>query len=56
LLQDNTLFHYKIEETDRLIDMVAWKVNELRVKASMIDNNVHKYKDYLSEVSTLSIM
>ena len=28
-LQDNTLFHYKIEQTNRLIDMVARKANEL---------------------------
>jgi len=52
LLQDNTLFHYKIEQTDRLIDMVARKANKLRVKASRIGNNHHKYEEYLNEVSS----
>jgi chromosome segregation ATPase len=50
LLQDNTLFHYKIEQTDRLIDMVARKANELRVKASRIGNSRHRYEEYLNEV------
>jgi hypothetical protein len=50
LLQDNTLFHYKIEQIEKLIDMVTWKANELWVKAFMIGNNIHKYKEYLSEV------
>jgi chromosome segregation ATPase len=52
LLQDNTLFHYKIEQTDRLIDMVARKANELRVKAARIANNHHRYEEYLNEVSS----
>jgi predicted RNase H-like nuclease (RuvC/YqgF family) len=52
LLQDNTLFHYKIEQIDRLIDMVAPKANELRVKASRIGNNRHRYEEYLNEVSS----
>jgi len=52
LLQDNTLFHYKIEQTDRLIDMVARKANELRVKAARIANNRHRYEEYLNEVSS----
>jgi len=52
LLQDNTLFHYKIEQTDRLIDMVARKANELRVKASKIGNSRHRYEEYLNEVSS----
>jgi uncharacterized protein YaaQ len=51
LLHDNTLFHYKIEQNDRLIDIVAQKANQLRVKVSKIDNNVHKYEEYLNEVS-----
>jgi hypothetical protein len=42
LLQDNTLLHYKIGQTNRLIDIVVRKVF-LRVKATMINNNVHKY-------------
>ena len=50
LLQDNTLFHCKIEQTDRLIDMVAQKENELRMKAFMIGNNVYRYEGYLNEV------
>lgn len=50
LLQDNILFHYKIEQIDRLIDMMACKANELWMKAYMIGNNVHKYKEYLNEV------
>jgi chromosome segregation ATPase len=52
LLQDNTLFHYKIEQTDRLIDMVARKENELQVKAARIANNRHRYEEYLNEVSS----
>ena len=52
LLQDNTLFHYKIEQTDRLIDMVARKENELQVKAARIANNHHRYEEYLNEVSS----
>jgi len=52
LLQDNTLFHYKIEQTDRLIDMVARKANELRVKASRIGNSRRRYEGYLNEVSS----
>ena len=52
LLQDNTLFHYKIEQTDKLIDMVARKANELRVKAARIANNHHRYEEYLNEVSS----
>ena len=52
LLQDNTLFHYKIEQTDRLIDMVARKANELRVMASRIGNSHHIYEEYLNEVSS----
>ena len=52
LLQDNTLFHYKIEQTDRLIDMVARKANELRVKASRIGNSRLRYEEYLNEVSS----
>ena len=55
LLHDNTLFHYKIEQNDRLIDIVAQKANELRVKASRIDNNVHKYEKYFNEVSWSNI-
>ena len=51
LLQDNTLFHYKIEQTDRLIDMVARKEIELRVKVSRIGNNRLRYEEYLNEVS-----
>jgi archaellum component FlaC len=51
LLHDNTLFHYMIKQNDRLIDIVAQKANELRVKAFKIDNNVHKYEEYLNEVS-----
>jgi hypothetical protein len=43
--------HYKIEQMDRLIDMVAWKENELRVKATMIDSTIHKYEEYLNDVS-----
>lgn len=31
LLHDNILFHYKIEQNDRLIDIVAQKANELWV-------------------------
>jgi hypothetical protein len=50
LLQDNTLFHYKNEQINKLIDMMDRKTNELRVKASMICNNVSKYELYLSEV------
>jgi len=50
LLQDNTLFHYKNEQINKLIDMMDRKTNELRVKASMIYNNVSKYELYLSEV------
>jgi hypothetical protein len=42
LLQDNTLLHYKIGQANRLIDIVVWKVF-LRVKTTMINNNVHKY-------------
>ena len=52
LLQDNTLFHYKIEQTDRLIDMVARKANELRVKASRIGNSRLRYEEYLNAVSS----
>jgi len=52
LLQDNTVFHYKIEQTDRLIDMVARKANELRAKATRIANNRHRYEEYLNEVSS----
>jgi chromosome segregation ATPase len=52
LLQDNTLFHYKIEQTDRPIDMVARKENELQVKAARIANNRHRYEEYLNEVSS----
>ena len=52
LLQDNTVFHYKIEQTDRLIDMVARKANELRAKAARIANNRHRYEEYLNEVSS----
>jgi hypothetical protein len=52
LLQDSTLFHYKIEQIDKLIDMAAWKANELWVTASGISNNVNKYREYLNEVSS----
>jgi chromosome segregation ATPase len=52
LLQDNTLFRYKIEQTNMLIDMVARKANELRVKAVRIANNRHRYEEYLNEVSS----
>jgi chromosome segregation ATPase len=52
LLQDNTVFHYKIEQTDRLIDMVARKASELRAKATKIANNRHRYEEYLNEVSS----
>jgi hypothetical protein len=50
LLQDNTLFHYKNEQINKLIGMVALKENELWVKASMICNNIGNYEGYLSEV------
>ena len=50
LLQDNTLFHYKIEHIKMLLNMVAQKANELRVKAFIIFYNVHKYKHYLNVV------
>lgn len=50
LLQDNTLFNYEIKQINRLNDMVAYKANKLRVKASKISNNIYKYKEYLSEV------
>jgi len=46
LFQDNTLFHYKIEQTNKLIDMVAHKANELQVKVFKIGNNIHKYCCY----------
>jgi hypothetical protein len=50
-LQDNIMFHYKIEQTNMLIDMMAWKANELWMKAYMIGKNIHKYEEYLNEVS-----
>jgi len=34
--------------------MVAWKANELRIKASMIGYNVHKYNEYFSEISAFN--
>jgi len=50
LFQNNTLFHYKIEQTNKLIDMVAHKENELKVKVFKIGNNIHKYEEYLNGV------
>jgi hypothetical protein len=42
LLQDNTLLHYKIEQTNKLIDRVAQEINELHVKASLISSNASR--------------
>ena len=34
-----------------LIDRIAWKTSELRVKGSLISNNASIYQEYLDDVS-----
>jgi len=46
------LFHYNIEHTNKLIDKVTWKANELWVKASLINNNASTYQEYFNDVLT----
>ena len=51
LRQDNVVLHHKIEQTDKLIDIVARKADELRVKATRIGGRARKYEAYLDELS-----
>ena len=52
LLQDNTVFQHKIEQTDKLINMAARKADELRVKATMIGGSTRRFEVYLDELSS----
>ena len=51
LRQDNLVFHHKIEQTDKLIDIVARKADDLRVKATRVGGSARKYEAYLDELS-----
>ena len=50
--QDNFVFHHKIEQTDKLINIVARKADELCVKATKIGGSARKYEMYLDELSS----
>ena len=52
LRQDNFVFHHKIEQTDKMINIVAMKANELCVKATRIGGSARKYEMYLDELSS----
>ena len=47
LCQDNVVFHHKIEQTDKLIN-----IGRLRVRASRIGGSARKYETYLDELSS----
>ena len=51
LRQDNLVFHHKIEQNDKLINIVARKADELRVKATKVGVSARKYEAYLDELS-----
>ena len=52
LCQDNVVFYHKIEQADKLINIVARKADELRIKATRIGGSARKYETYLDEPSS----